>query len=221
MAYKEDEYLMSSGIQHFKFCRRQWALIHIEQQWSENVHTVIGELMHKKVHDPSVKEKRKETLLVRALPVSSKELGVSGECDLVEFHKCEDGITLSGHRGLYSVFPVEYKKGKPKITDEDKLQLTAQAMCLEEMFSTTISEGALYYGETRRRENITFSQELRDEVKEIFQEMHQYYERGYTPKVKKSKACNSCSLKEICLPKLEKTISVSDYIAQALKEDEQ
>ena len=80
MAYKEDEYLMLSGIQHFKFCRRQWALIHIEQQWSENVHTVIGELMHKKVHDPSVKEKRKETLLVRALPVSSKELGVSGEC---------------------------------------------------------------------------------------------------------------------------------------------
>ena len=120
MAYKEDEYLMLSGIQHFKFCRRQWALIHIEQQWSENVHTVIGELMHKKVHDPSVKEKRKETLLVRALPVSSKELGVSGECDLVEFHKCEDGITLFGHRGLYSVFPVEYKKGKPKITDEDK-----------------------------------------------------------------------------------------------------
>ena len=104
---------------------------------------------------------------------------------------------MSGHRGLYSVFPVEYKKGKPKITDEDKLQLTAQAMCLEEMFSTTISEGALYYGETRRRENITFSQELRDEVKEIFQEMHQYYERGYTPKVKKSKACNSCSLKAI------------------------
>ena len=129
MAYKEDEYLMLSGIQHFKFCRRQWALIHIEQQWS--VHTVIGELMHKKVHDPSVKEKRKETLLVRALPVSSKELGVSGECDLVEFHKCEDGITLSGHRGLYSVFPVEYKKGKPKITDEDKLQLSR--ICRERM----------------------------------------------------------------------------------------
>ena len=99
------------------------------------------------------------------------------------------------------------------------MQLTAQAMCLEEMFSTMISEGALFYGETRRRENITFSQELRDEVKEIFQEMHQYYKRGYTPKVKKSKACNACSLKEICLPKLEKTISVSNYIAHALKED--
>lgn len=219
MAYREDEYLMLSGIQHFTFCRRQWALIHIEQQWEENVHTVIGELMHKKVHDPSVKEKRKDTILVRALPISSKELGVSGECDLVEFHKCEDGITLFGHRGLYSVFPVEYKKGKPKVTDEDKLQLAAQAMCLEEMFSTTISEGALFYGETRRRENITFSQQMRDKVKEIFQEMHQYYERGYTPKVKKSKACQACSLKEICIPKLEKMVSVSDYIAQTLKED--
>lgn len=115
---------------------------------------------------------------------------------------------------------MEYKKGKPKVTDEDKLQLTAQAMCLEEMFSTTISEGALFYGETRRRENIVFSKELRNEVKEIFQEMHQYYARGYTSKVKKSKACSLCSLKEICLPKLERAVSVSNYIAQVLKEDE-
>ena len=202
MEYQEDDYLMISGIQHFEFCRRQWALIHIEQQWAENVHTVVGELMHKKVHDPYLQEKRKDVLYVRALPVSSRIMGVSGECDMVEFHKAEDGITLFGHRGLYTVYPVEYKKGKPKESEEDILQLVAQVMCLEEMFSTTISEGALYYGETRRRENITFSQELRDEVKEIFQEMHQYYERGYTPKVKKSKACNSCSLKEICLPKV-------------------
>ena len=219
MAYKEDEYLMLSGIQHFKFCRRQWALIHIEQQWSENVHTVIGELMHKKVHDPSVKEKRKETLLVRALPVSSKELGVSGECDLVEFHKCEDGIILFGHRGLYSVFPVEYKKGKPKASEEDQLQLTAQAMCLEEMFSTEITEGAIFYGETRRREVVEFSQELRDEVKKMLEEMHQYFKRGYTPKVKKNKMCTSCSLKEICMPEQEKTMTVSSYISKALREE--
>ena len=139
MEYKEDDYLMLSGIQHFKFCRRQWALIHIEQQWDENVHTVIGELMHKKVHDPMSKEKRKDTIIVRALPIASRKMGISGECDVVEFHKCEDGISLYGHRGSYSVFPVEYKKGKPKITEEDKLQLTAQAMCLEEMFSTEIS----------------------------------------------------------------------------------
>ena len=121
MEYKEDDYLMLSGIQHFKFCRRQWALIHIEQQWAENVHTVIGELMHKKVHDPMSKEKRKDTIIVRALPIASRKMGISGECDVVEFHKCEDGISLYGHRGSYSVFPVEHKKGKPKITGEDKL----------------------------------------------------------------------------------------------------
>ena len=220
MAYKEDEYLMLSGIQHFKFCRRQWALIHIEQQWSENVHTVIGELMHKKVHDPSVKEKRKETLLVRALPVSSKELGVSGECDLVEFHKCEDGITLSGHRGLYSVFPVEYKKGKPKITDEDKLQLTAQAMCLEEMLCCTISYGYIFYGETRHRMKVEFTDEVREKVRKIFTEMHKYYEQRYTPKVKTSKKCNACSLKDICIPVLNKKKSVSGYIDRIIAEEE-
>ncbi len=122
MEYSEEDYLIISGIQHFKFCRRQWALIHIEQQWAENVHTVVGELMHKRVHDPTLTEKRKDVILARALPVSSREMGVSGECDVVEFHKCEDGIRLYGHRGLYSIYPVEYKKGKPKLTEEDKLR---------------------------------------------------------------------------------------------------
>ena len=214
---QKDEYLMISGIQHFKFCRRQWALIHIEQQWEENVHTVMGELMHKRVHDPYITEKRKDVLVVRALPISSRALGISGECDVVEFHKCEDGIKLHGHRGLYSIYPIEYKKGKPKLTQEDKLQLAAQAMCLEEMFSAEILEGAIFYGETRRRENVEIDETLRDEVRKMFQEMHQYYERKYTPKVKYSKSCNACSLKEICLPKLGKNISVKEYMDQMLK----
>lgn len=183
------------------------------------VHTVVGELMHKKVHDPYLKEKRKDTIIVRALPISSRTLGISGECDVVEFHECEDGIRLFGHRGLYSVFPVEYKKGKPKVSEEDLLQLTAQAMCLEEMFCTDIPEGAIFYGETRRREQVVFTDALRNEVVQMFQEMHQYYERGYTPKVKQSKACNSCSLKEICIPKLDKSGKVSTYIENLLKED--
>ena len=122
MEYAEDDYLMISGIQHFKFCRRQWALIHVEQQWAENEHTVIGELMHKKAHDPYLTEKRKDLLVVRALPVSSRTMGVSGECDIVEFRKCEDGVKLHGHRGFYSIYPVEYKKGKPKHSEEDILQ---------------------------------------------------------------------------------------------------
>ena len=219
MEYSDDDYLMISGIQHFKFCRRQWALIHIEQQWAENAHTAVGELMHKKVHDPTLREKRRDVIIARALPISSRELGISGECDLVEFHRCEDGIKLHGHRGYYSVYPVEYKKGKPKISEEDKLQLAAQAMCLEEMFMTEIPEGALFYGETRRREPVEITEVLRNEVKSMFREMHEYYVRKYTPKVKYSKACNACSLKDICLPKLGKAISVKSYMDKMLKEE--
>lgn len=221
MEYPEDNYLMLSGIQHFKFCKRQWALIHIEQQWEENVHTVVGELMHKKAHDPYLVEKRKDLLIARSLPIVSREMGGSGECDVVEFHRCEDGIKLHGHRGTFSVYPIEYKKGKPKLTEEDRLQLVAQALCLEEMFSTNIQEGALFYGETRRREVLEITEDLRQEVRGMFREMHQYFERKYTPKVKYSKACNACSLKEICLPKLGKSGSVKTYIEQMLKEDEE
>ena len=204
MEYQEDDYLMISGIQHFQFCRRQWALIHIEQQWEENVHTAIGDLMHKKVHDPYLTEKRKGVLVVRALPVSSKSLGFSGECDVVEFHQADDGVKLHGHRGFYQIYPIEYKKGKPKSTEEDILQVTAQTMCLEEMFSAKIEKAALFYGETRRREDVIITGELRQQVKNMAEEMHRYYERRYTPRVRTGKRCNSCSLKEICMPKLEK-----------------
>lgn len=196
-------------------------MIHIEQQWAENVHTVVGELMHKKAHDPYLVEKRKDVLIVRSLPVVSRTMGISGECDVVEFHRCEDGIKLYGHRGLFSVYPIEYKKGKSKITDEDRLQLTAQVLCLEEMFSTKIERGALFYGETRRREEIEITEDLRQEVIHMLYEMHQYFDRKYTPKVKYNKSCQACSLREICLPKLGKSGSVKMYITQMLKEDEE
>lgn len=218
--YEEDDFLMLSGIQHFAFCRRQWALIHIEQQWAENVRTVEGELMHKRAHDPKLKEKTKDVLAVHALPVSSEVLGISGECDVVEFHRSEDGIQLYGHRGLYRIYPVEYKRGTSKHTDIDRLQLTAQAMCLEEMFSAKIEEGALFYGETRRRETVLFTEELRQRVREMFEEMHQLYARGYTPGVKRSKSCSACSLQEICMPKLGKSRSVSGYIDEMLSGEE-
>ena len=220
MEYNEDEYLMISGIQHFTFCRRQWALIHIEQQWADNIHTVVGELMHKKAHDPNLIEKRKDVLITRALPVSSKILGISGECDVVEFHRQDEGVKLYGHRGFYGIYPIEYKKGSPKKSEEDVLQLTAQVLCLEEMFSAKILEGALFYGETRRRETIAITEELRQRVKSMVAEMHQYYNRKYTPKVKYGKYCNACSLKEICMPKLGKAVSVKRYMEQVLEDAE-
>ena len=142
--------------------------------------------------------------------MSSREMGVSGECDVVEFHLSENGIQLHGHRGLYSIYPIEYKKGKPKLTEEDRLQLAAQAMCLEEMFSVRVPAGAVFYGETRRRE----------QVRNCFREMHEYFDRQYTPKVKYGKACNACSLKDLCLPKLGKSPSVQAYITEMLQEED-
>lgn len=219
MEYREENYLMLSGIQHFAFCRRQWALIHIEQQWQENEHTVQGELLHRRAHDGYHSESRNEVIISRGMPVYSRSMGVSGVCDIVEFQKAEEGISLHGHKGLYRVYPVEYKKGSPKDTDMDILQLAAQAMCLEEMLMTQIEEGAVYYGETRRRTRAVFTEELRSRVRICFEEMHQLYKRRYTPKVKWSKSCNACSLRDICLPKLGKTSTVEHYIEKIIGED--
>lgn len=220
MEYKEEEYLMLSGIQHYAFCKRQWALIHIEQQWQENVHTIEGELMHKNAHDRYLSEKRSGVIITRGMPIYSRTMGVSGNCDIVEFQKGEEGISLRGHRGFYKVYPVEYKKGSPKDTMIDILQLAAQAMCLEEMLSTEIAEGAIFYGETRHRERVVIDDSMRSKVKEYFAEMHQMYERRYTPKVKWTKSCNGCSLKNLCLPKLGKASNVKSYIEKAISEEQ-
>lgn len=218
--YEEEDFLQLSGIQHFAFCRRQWALAYIELQWQENVRTIEGRLFHEHAHDADLKEKRGDLIIVRAMPIHSRELGISGECDVVEFHKCQDGINLAGREGKYYVIPVEYKRGQPKINDVDMLQVTAQAMCLEEMLCCEISFGYLYYGETRHRQKVEFTDELRQRVKDMFEEMHQYYERRHTPKVKRTKSCNACSLKDICLPVLNKNRSVSDYINEQILEEE-
>lgn len=217
MDYKEEDYLQLSGIQHLLFCRRQWALIHLEQQWMENVHTIDGMLMHERAHDPAAAVRRGDLLTVRALKVHSAKLGLSGECDVVEFHRASDGIELAKTEGLWLPYPVEYKKGKPKQNNEDKAQLCAQAMCLEEMLCCDITEGALFYGENRRREVVSFSSSLRELVRDTVREMHVLFERGHTPKVRPVKACNSCSLKELCVPKLLKQQSVSDYLRQELE----
>ena len=218
--YNEEEFLQLSGIQHFAFCRRQWALAYIELQWQENVRTVEGHLLHENAHDAAIKEKRGDLIVVRAMPVHSKELGISGECDVVEFHKAEDGIPISGREGKYTVIPVEYKRGTPKSNDADALQVAAQALCLEEMLCCDIPYGYVYYGEIRRREKIEFTERLRYKVKDLFAEMHKYYSQRYTPKVKWSKSCNACSLKEICLPVLNKKVSVKKYLDGKMQEEE-
>ncbi|MDO5147400.1 MAG: CRISPR-associated protein Cas4 [Eubacteriales bacterium] len=219
MAFREEEFLQLSGLQHFIFCRRQWALIHIEQQWAENFQTMDGKIMHKNAHDGDSRETRGDCIITRGMKVHSSEMGISGECDIVEFHRSDAGIPLKDKNGIWLPYPVEYKRGKPgNHTKADACQLCAQAMCLEEMLCCEVPEGALFYGEVRRRHTIVFSEEMRSEVRGYLKEMHRLFERGYTPKGKLSKACKSCSLNEVCVPTLVKSRSVDEYIRDYLEE---
>ena len=219
MEYREEDYLMLSGIQHFSFCRRQWALIHIEQQWDDNVRTVEGNIFHKKAHDGYSSEKRKDVIISRGMPVFSRSMGVSGVCDIVDFHRDDqNGVSLHGRDGKYLIYPVEYKKGQPKEDVTDILQMAAQAMCLEEMLECSVPKGYLFYGEIRRRVEVALDEKIRRQVRDAFAEMHQYFERRYTPKVRRTKSCNACSLKNICLPQLMKHPSAKEYISGRIGE---
>ncbi|WP_326569848.1 CRISPR-associated protein Cas4 [Bacillus niameyensis] len=209
---------MLSGIQHFAFCRRQWALIHIEQEWEENVLTIEGNYLHEKVDDPFLREKRGDTIYVRALPIHSGELGISGICDMVEFSLHEQGIPLAKEKGLYQPKPIEYKRGKPKTHDADIFQLTAQTICLEEMLGTKIEEAALYYHEVKRRETLTITEEMKQRVRVMTKEMHHYYKQRHTPRVKTGKHCQRCSLRNRCMPELLEREKVSTYMNRMLAE---
>lgn len=219
--YSEEDFLNIAGLQHFAFCRRQWALIHIEQQWQENLRTIEGQILHEKAHDGYSAEKRGDIVISRGMAIFSRTLGINGVCDIVELRKSQNGVHIVGREGLYNPIPVEYKRGRPKEDDCDAVQLCAQAMCLEEMLLCTIPEGYMYYGETNHRTLIPFTNELREKVVSMLNEMHELYRRRHTPKVKPSKSCKACSLADICMPKLCKNVSVKQYIKDKLNEKDQ
>lgn len=208
-----------SALQHFAFCRRQWGLIFVEQQWEENARTADGHVFHETAHNGPQTESRGDTLLLRGLRVSSFKLRLNGVCDVVEFHRSPDGVPLAGHEGLWLPYPVEYKRGSDKTLEADQVQLCAQALCLEEMLCCSIPEGSLFYGETRRRTRVAFTDELRTHTLSLLKELLQHMERGHTPSVKPRKGCNACSLKDVCLPGLARAGSVSAYIHAHARED--
>lgn len=211
---------MLSGLKHFAFCRRRWALVHIEQLWKENVLTLDGHYMHERVHDAGFTESRGSTLLSRAMPIRSQTLRITGECDMVELHRDPAGVPIHGRDGLWRLYPVEYKRGKPDPRGADELQLCAQAMCLEEMFVTDIPEGAVYYGETRRRLKVELTADLRAQVRTSLEEMHRLFALGYTPRAKQTHACKSCSMFELCQPELFQRPSALEYVRSRLEEEE-
>lgn len=213
---QEAEYLMLSGIQHFQFCRRQWALIHIEQQWVENVKTIEGQIIHQKVDQPELREKRKNHLIVRAMPIQSHTLKTTGICDVVEFIEDEHGVFLPKEQKKYRIIPVEYKRGKVKKGKEDLVQLVAQAICLEEMFLIDVPTGVFFYNETKQRVQVEITEDMKNEVRDLFKEMYGYYQKQYTPKAKMGKHCKSCSLESICLPNTMAQESVKKYMEKYL-----
>ncbi|MCY9511428.1 CRISPR-associated protein Cas4 [Paenibacillus larvae] len=214
----EDNYLMLSGIQHFQFCKRQWALIHIEQQWEENVRTIEGQHLHRNADNPFTREKRGNKLVIRSMSVRSHELKLTGICDVVEFIKDPRGVEISGAEGKYLAYPVEYKRGKPKTDESDLLQLAAQAICLEEMLLCEVQTGYIFYKEIMHRVEVQLTDDIKQKVRLVAAEMQEYYTRRYTPKVKTGSFCKSCSLLWICLPALMNKRSVKSYIEGKIQE---
>ncbi len=207
-----------NGIQHFIFCKRQWALIYIESEWAENGDTMLGHFIHERVDDPYYEEKRKGKIIVRAMPIISRKLGFIGRCDAVEFIKSEMGIPVRNYDGLWKINVVEYKKGKPKRNISDVSQLAAQAMSLEEMFHTRIDKGYIYYKGNNSRMEVEFTEELKNKVIETALEMNRLYKLHITPKSEFSQKCRRCSLREKCMPRLTgRKRSVINYIEKHME----
>lgn len=207
--FSEDELLPLSALQHLLFCERQCALIHIEQAWAENRLTAEGRILHERVHERE-DESRGDVRIARGLRLRSLKLGLTGMADVVEFHRQADG--------RWTPFPVEYKRGKPKPDERDTIQLCAQALCLEKMLGAAIPDGALFYGVTRRRQDVAFTAELRALTAETAARLHRLLKNGVTPPAVYEKKCDNCSLKKLCLPEriAAGRAPVADYLREQL-----
>jgi len=216
MNYIEDDLLPLSGLQHLLFCERQCALIHVEQAWAENLLTAEGRILHEKVHAAD-RESRGDVRIVYGMPLRSLRLGLIAKADVVEFHRKPESFEKGSEKWL--PFPVEYKRGKPKKDNSDKVQLCAQALCLEEMLDVEIHEGAIFYGKTRRRQDVAFDAELRRETEDTAKRFHELVGSSRTPKPVYGKKCDSCSMYNLCLPKtVGKVRSINRYLTDAVRE---
>ena len=221
--FPEDDLLPISALQHFVFCPRQCALIHVEGIWAENPLTVAGTQLHERL-DESGGEARGDLLTARALPLRSLRFGLSGRADAVELHRlpagAPGGVELPGRSGRWRPFPVETKRGKPKSHDADRVQLCAQALCLEEMLGVPVLAGALFYGTPRRREEVAFDAPLRAATEAAAQGVRDLIASGTTPRAVREPKCDRCSLIDRCLPDLAGR-SVRAYLDAALAAEDE
>lgn len=209
MTFNDDEFIPLSALQHYLYCPRQCALIHVEQLWAESRQTAEGRVLHERADKPRG-ERRRGVRTVTAMPLSNRVLGITGIADVVEFHEGPDGERA---------FPVEYKRGRPKAHRADEVQLCAQALCLEAMLDRTVAEGALFYGETRRRTDVKFDETLRRLTIETIQATRAMVISESTPTARySSKLCDNCSLLDLCQPKLlDRKVSVGSWLTTQLK----
>jgi len=202
--YTESELLPISALQHIVFCERQCALIHLEQVWIENQFTAEGRLLHERTHSQESENRRKKHT-ERGMPIRSLELGISGMADIIEYN--ENNMP----------YPIEYKRGRPKVKNMDEIQLCAEAMCIEEMIGVRLNEGALFYGKTRRRKTIIFNDELRTQTKNAAKRLHELISKGTTPSPIYTQKCRRCSFYDLCKPKFfSKKHNVEQYIKRML-----
>ena len=178
-----------SAINQFLFCPRRAALIHVEGIFKDNEHTLRGDIVHEHA-DLRGYEVVQGVKLLRALPVFSDRLGLSGKCDIVE------------QRPDQSLFPVEFKVGKRRQWENDDAQLCAQALCLEEMFHVAIARGAVFHADSKRRREIEFTSELRVLTEKTIADLHALLDSTAIPRAEFREACEECSLYEICLPRV-------------------
>jgi CRISPR-associated exonuclease Cas4 len=221
MTYAEDDMLMLSGIQHFMFCARQWALIHIEQVWDDNRLTAEGSLLHQNVDNPYYRQMNSGLITLRGVKVASPTLGLYGVADAVELDPEEDpqapALQHPRYPGRWRPHVVEYKHGHTKTEDTDRVQLAAQVICLEEMYGLHLNSAALFYFETRRREEVEIDASLRETTVAMAAEMHRLFERHTLPSPPpRMDRCRRCSLYDLCLPQLQRLTSVSTYLKQNL-----
>ena len=229
--FTEDDLVPLSALQHLVFCERQCALIHVDQVWRDNPLTLQGSHSHERVHDEAARRELRGALMItRGLPLRSFRLGLSGKADVVEFHRraCPrdpppsegglvDEVALAGVTGLWQPFPVEYKRGKPKADHCDEVQLCAQALCLEEMLSVRVAEGALFYGRIQKRHDVSITAALRHETEVACARLHELLLVRRVPRVKMEPKCKQCSLFDVCQPAATAPgRSASRYLARAL-----
>lgn len=206
---RSEEYLPLSALQHYAYCPRQFALIHVDRQWAENRFTAEGQVLHRRANSGEA-ETRGDLHIARSVRLVTDRLRLSGVADVVEFHRTEGtGCELHDRPGQWQPYPVEYKRGRSKADDWDRIQLCAQAMALEEMLGVYVPEGAIFYGKPRRRERVVISAVLRETTARVADEVHALYATGHLPAPEPGPKCDHCSLRVVCLPDRK---SASEYL---------